>query len=325
MIRAGCLLALIGSAAGSLACGSTSASTAAPRQISFHTGPTSGVYWQIGQALTDIYNATIPEAHVTAHISNELLGASANVDALESGEAELGFARSDIAYTTFRGGSSRNPNPYLHLRALAVVYTNVVHVAVRRGSGITSWRDMRGKRVQISDEASGGGSGSLARLVLEGHGIDVKDIQVVTNPRGAIARLRAGEMDVRIFASAYPVSTITDVGESSDMQLLPLESDAIERVRSRSPFFKPAVIPARTYPGQTADIQTVGIDGLLLCRDSMPESLAYAMTRRLFAAIPDLARALPAARLINVGRAPATPVPLHPGAARYYRERDLFR
>jgi TRAP transporter TAXI family solute receptor len=96
-------------------------------------------------------------------------------------------------------------------------------------------------------------------------------------------------------------------------------------LRTRFPFFKPAVIPKRTYRGQEIDYQTVGIDGLLLCRDTVPESLVYQMTRSLFEALPDLMRDQPAARLINVGRAPATPVPLHPGAARYYRERDLFR
>ena len=104
-----------------------------------------------------------------------------------------------------------------------------------------------------------------------------------------------------------------------------LTPDAVDHLRSAFPFFKPATIPKGTYKGQDDDLITVGIDGLLLCRDDLPEALVYAMTRSLFDALPSLARSQPSARLINVNRAPTTPIPLHPGAARYYRERDLFR
>jgi TRAP transporter TAXI family solute receptor len=143
--------------------------------------------------------------------------------------------------------------------------------------------------------------------------------------RNAITRMRANELDVRIFASAYPLAGIDDVGPSSEIALLSLEPEVIDRLRSKFPFFKPAVIPKGTYKGQTEDIATVGIDGLLLCRDSMPESVVYELTRTLFEALPELSSVESAARMINVVNAPATPVPLHAGAARYYRERDLFR
>ena len=101
--------------------------------------------------------------------------------------------------------------------------------------------------------------------------------------------------------------------------------DAIDRLRSRFSFFKPAVIPKGTYQGQADDLHTVGIDGLLLCRDDLPEEVVYRFTKALLESIPELSRTQDSARLINASNAPATPVPLHPGAARYYRERDLFR
>lgn len=307
-----------------VACGASGASATSPRPVILLTGPSTGAYFPLGSALAEIYNARIPEAHVIAQGTTGPEGAGANAGAIESGQADLAFARSDLAYAAFRNGTARDERPHTHLRALAVLYTNAVHVLVRRASGIENWRDVRGKRVQVSDE-SGGSAGPLARMVLEGHGLQLSDVQIVPSPRNAVARLRAGELDVRISASAYPLTTIEDVGETSKLRLMSIETDAVDRLRSRFPFFKPAVIPKGTYHGQDADYQTVGIDGLLLCRDSMPESQAYEMTRTLFDALPDLTRAQPAARLINVGRAPATPIPLHPGAARYYRERDLFR
>jgi TRAP transporter TAXI family solute receptor len=319
------LLPLIALAASicTISCGTTDASMPAQR-LTFLTGPSTGAYFHLGKALADIYNAKIPEAHVTAQGADGPGGAGANAEAIESGHADVAFSRSDLAYLAFRSGSTRDDQPHGHLRAIAVLYTNAVHVVVRRDSGIRRWADVRGKRVQLGDESAGNG-GTLTRMILEGEDLSLDDVQMVPNPRNAVARLKSGELDVRIFASAYPLGTIDGVGSANGLDLLPIDPEAVDRLRTRFPFFKPAVIPKRTYPGQEIDYQTVGIDGLLLCRDTVPESLVYQMTRSLFEALPDLMRDQPAARLINVGRAPATPVPLHPGAARYYRERDLFR
>jgi uncharacterized protein len=311
-------------ACGAAACGTPTDASTAARPVTLLTGPSSGSYYYLGKALADVYNTKIPQAHVTAVGNDGPGGAGVNASAVEAGEADLGFSRSDLAYLAYRNGSTADPNAHPHLRAMAVVYTNAVHAIVRRGSGIERWSDVRGKRVQMGDE-TGTSSGSLARMVLESVGVSINDVQIVPNPRNALARLRAGEMDVRIFAAGYPLSSLDDVGPGSGVRMMPLDQEAIDRLRSRFPFFKPAVIPKGTYPGQDSDYQTVGVDGLLLCRDTMPEELVYEMTRSLFEALPVLMRDQPAARLINVGRAPATPVPLHPGAARYYRERDLFR
>ena len=311
-------------ALGTAACETATGASVPVRPVTLFTGPSSGAYFYLGKALADVYNKKIPDAHVTAVGNDGPGGAGVNAAAVEMGEADLGFSRSDLAYVAYRNGSASDPNGHPHLRAMAVLYANAVHVIVRRESGISRLADIRGKRVQIGDD-TGTSSGSLARMVLDSAGLSVQDVQIVPNPRNALSRLRAGEMDVRVFASGYPVGSLDDVGPASGVRMLPLDQAAVDRLRSRFPYFKPAVIPKGTYRGQDEDYQTVGIDGLLLCRDTMPEALVYQMTRSLFEALPDLMRDQPAARLINVGRAPATPVPLHPGAARYYRERDLFR
>jgi TRAP transporter TAXI family solute receptor len=294
---------------------------AAPRQILLTTGPSTGAYSPLGKALADVYNAKLSGVHVTAKNTDGPRGAGENAQLLEDGKADLGFSRADIAYQLYRQ-SSEGEQSTSHLRSIAVLYTNAVHVVVRRASGIARGEDMRGHRVQVSDESFG--AGSLARFVLDAYGLKTGDVTIVASPRNAIARLKAGELDVRIFASAYPLAGIDDVGPSSDVALLSLTPEVIDRLRSRYSFFKPAVIPKGTYRGQDADVQTVGIDGLLLCRDTMPEDLVYSFTKTLFSAIPELSPTH-FARLIDASNAPATPVPLHPGAARYYRERDLFR
>jgi TRAP transporter TAXI family solute receptor len=305
-----------------VACGSTKASTRESQTVTFLTGPSGGAYNPLGRSLADIYNAKIPSARVVVRASDGPEGASANAQAVDAGSADLAFSRSDLAYMVYEAGTPLDQPSRSHLRSVAVVYTNALHIVVRRASGIRSGHDFAGHRVQVGDAAT---ADSMVRMILDAYGVADRTTQVRSNSRGALERLRAGDFDVRIFASAYPLASIDDVSDQSDIRLLSIEPDVRDRLRSRFPFFKPAVIPRHTYRGQDEDIQTVGIDGLLLCRDALPESLVYEMTKTLFDALPDLSRSDQAARLINVGRAPSTPVPLHPGAARYYRERDLFR
>jgi len=311
-------VALVGSAG----CRSTKASTPGVQSITFLTGPNGGAYNPLGRSLGDIYNAKIPSARVVVRASDGPEGASANAQAVDSGTADLAFSRSDIAYVVYRSGAAADQPSPSHLRSVAVLYTNALHIVVRRESGIRSGHDFPHHRVQVGEAPA---SDAMVRMLLDAYGVTDQTMQVRSNSRGALERLKAGDFDVRIFASAYPLASIQDVSEESGIRLLSIEPEVRDRLRSRFPFFKPAVIPKNTYHGQDEDIQTVGIDGLLLCRDSLPESLVYEMTKTLFDALPDLTRSDSAARLINVGRAPSTPVPLHPGAARYYRERDLFR
>jgi uncharacterized protein len=301
---------------------SARAAATASRDIKFLTGPSTGAYSPLGAALADLYNAKLPGLHVVAEAANGPQGAGANAPALEAGQADLAFSRADIAFQTFRQATD-GESTASHLRSIAVLYANAVHVVVRRASGITRGEEMRGMRVQVSDDSVA--ASPVARLILEAYGLSLDDVRIDGNPRNAVARLKSGDLDVRIFASAYPLASIEDVGEGSDIRLLSLPPETIERLRSRFSFFKPAVIPKGTYRGQDADVQTVGIDGLLMCRDTMPEEIVYDLTRTLFESIPELSRMQGTARLINASNAPATPVPLHPGAARYYRERDLFR
>lgn len=99
---------------------------------------------------------------------------------------------------------------------------------------------------------------------------------------------------------------------------------AVERARENHPFFLPLTIPPRTYSSQQTPIETVGVDNVLLCRADLDEELVYRLTKAFFEALPDLAATHPSAGLIDADLAPATAIPLHAGAARYYRERELL-
>jgi uncharacterized protein len=127
-----------------------------------------------------------------------------------------------------------------------------------------------------------------------------------------------------VFA-AFPQFPIVDITRTVAVRLIPIERHQIERIQARYPFLKSITIPRSTYGGQPEDVVTVGIDNLLVCREDLPQSLVRDLTQTLFDALPELVTAHVAAIGIDPERGPTTPIPLHPGAAQYYRERELAR
>ena len=140
-----------------------------------------------------------------------------------------------------------------------------------------------------------------------------------------VAQVRNGSVDVGVFVTSYPALGIAERDAFLDLRQIPLESDAITRIRGRYLFYKPIVVPKGTYPHQPGDVDTIGIDTLLICREDLPEELVYQLTKSLFESLPELGQSLKAAELIDVEQGPTTSIPLHAGAARFYRERELKR
>ena len=131
-------------------------------------------------------------------------------------------------------------------------------------------------------------------------------------------------LDAAFVNAGYPAESIaraTAVGA----RLLPVDGAAVNSLRAEYPFFRETFIPAGTYGGQTVAVRTIGVDNLLLCRADLPESLVYDLTKAFFQVLPDLSSERISLRMMDLGNAPTTPVPLHDGAARYYRELELTR
>jgi TRAP transporter TAXI family solute receptor len=106
--------------------------------------------------------------------------------------------------------------------------------------------------------------------------------------------------------------------------LVPIRRREVEQIRAHHPFLRPTSIPAGMY-GNEGEIETVGTDMLLACRNDLPDELVYWVTRTLFESLPDLAASYNLLRQIDLQQISASPIPLHPGAARFYRERELFQ
>lgn len=317
------LRALLGITAASVAltvCG-TAAPVTAPVEVIIATGGTAGVYFPLGNALAQIYNSRV--AGVRA-ISQATVASVFNAEAVERGQAQMAFVQGDVAYFAYRRGTAGLPRPHARLRGMAVLFVNAVQAIVRQDSEIRRVTDFRGRRIGLG--SPGSGTEQAARIIVESHGLDYADVRPGFLSFSEVAeQMQAGQLDGGFIVANYPVSAIIDVNRMVGVRLVPIDRDVINLIRDRYRFFRPIVIPRDTYENQTEDVTTIAVDNLLVCRDDMPEQLVYDLTKTLFESLPLLARTHVAATFIDPEQGPTTSIPLHPGAARYYRERELLQ
>jgi TRAP transporter TAXI family solute receptor len=260
------------------------------------------------RALVARYNRSIPGIQSVLEI---IPGSEYVVNALQDGEAELGFAQADVVYTAYRTGTAGNRTPYEDLRAIAVGQRASVFPVVREAGGVRTLAGLRGKRVGLDPTGSYGEV--YARMVLKAYGLDEGDVTLThLLPDGLAAGIRDGTLDAAMFVGPSPLTIARLIQGTA--------------IRVHFPFMTPTVIAAAALPAGAVDTHTVGVDNVLVCRGDLTEDLVYQLTAGLFAESDRMQQQdLAAPPWIDIERAPATPVPLHPGAARYYRERQILQ
>lgn len=274
---------------------------------------------QIMEPFADFYRARLPD--MAFSLRQGSLGMVANVDYLQSGVGDVTFTQSDIAYTALTKGTELNPTPHTHLRGLAVTWMVALHLVVGPNVDFHSLDDLREKRVGIGP--LGGGTGITAQIILAQSGL-LSDVHLIRLPPTDVASgLVNGTIDAQFITGAYPTDWVTTALTVPGARLVSIQGAGVSNLKANYPFLRPIVIPAGTYQ-QDEEIDTVGVDVLLICRDNLGEETVYRMLTTFFDGIQDLAKKQPSFRSVSLSQAPATPIPLHPGAARFYRERELF-
>lgn len=306
-------------------CTAVSCSTPAPRQDQAPARlvlsiPFSGAWESIGRALAAEYGARLRDVRPEVVMGQSL---EAQVDAMQAGQVDLALEDAETAYLAFSRGTPEAPTPHGGLRAIGVMFSIAVQVAVPASTGITSIEQLKGRRVDVG--AAGGSVDRASRIIFESYGFGFDQIVPVSSGAETLAQFRNGQLDARVFYSAFKHPVIDAISKEVDVRVLPIDRRVLGAIQERHHFLKSTNIPAGTYPHQGADVRTVGMDVLLLCRQDLPEPLAYELTRALFDSVPALQRAHESAGLIDAERGPTAPIPLHPGAARYYREREILK
>lgn len=277
------------------------------------TGGTQGVYFSLGSALAQVWQQQLgmraaPEVLVTA-------GSVDNLRQLTSRTADVAFsqvdAAADILKTLTPGGPTRPC-------ALGRVYDEFVHVVVPRDSPVQRLADLRGLRVSVGAQESG--VYFVAKRLLESSGLAVADLQTAyLGINDSVAAMAAGRIDAFFWTGGVPTGGVDALAAQMPIRLLDL-SGILKEVRTLYPVYAPGTVPARSY-GIEKSITTVLVRNFLLVDASMADDLAHALIKALFEAQSKLVVINPLARSIDLRAAISTqPVPLHPGALRYFRE-----
>jgi hypothetical protein len=235
---------------------------------------------------------------------------------LRRGTIDFSQPTADVAYLAYSGQLEEMPGGFDQLRGMAVLTLNAVHLVAGGHTSVRTIRDLRGLRVSLGPPGSA--IAPIAEQLLKANGINLNDVDSYRLPNPEfVDKLGRRQIDAAFSTFAPPNAGVTTAAKGG-ARLIDIAGPAIEELRTRYPYLKRMVIPRLTYPNQQEPVRTIGVDALLVCRADLDDSVVYKLLDAFFATRPST-------RPPDLERAPATPIPLHPGAARYYRQRELSR
>lgn len=290
--------------------------------INILTGGQSGVYYPMGVALSQIYNKHIPDAKSTAQVTK---ASAENMNLLQADRAELAWALADTVSDAYTGNTEAGfKEPLTKLRGMSATYNNYIQIVANADSGIKTLADLKGKRISVG--AARSGTELNARAVLKAAGLSYDDFSKVEYlPFGeSVELMKNRQLDVTLQSAGLGVSSIRDLATSVQIVVVPIPADVVEKINN--PAYQPASIPGDTYEGMADDTPTVAVPNFLVTSETVPDDLVYQMTKVFYEQLDTLKSTHNAAKTIELANAlKGMPVPVHPGAERYYKEVGLIK
>ena len=290
-------------------------------RLSIATGGTGGVYYPLGGGMANIISKYIPYTDATAEVTTASVD---NCRLVGAGKTELALIMADTGWDAYQGRAQFKEK--VPLRTVAVLYPNNMHIVTLEGKGIEKVTDLKGKRV--STGAPGSGTEVMALRVIEAYGLDptkdmARDKLSVSESAGA---LKDRKIDAFFWVGGLPTAAVTDLGATPGIKMKLLgHADAIPKMRETyGPIYVKGVIPAKTYPGQTVDVPIAVVWNILVCNEKMNGDVAYDILKTFFDHKQELvASHREASNLSLEYQVGGSPIPLHPGAIRYFTEKGL--
>ena len=293
-------------------------------RLSIATGPIGGTYYVYGGGLASVISRHVPNVEATAELTSASVD---NLKFLRMGRADLALVVGTALYEAHSGTESFRELGRVPVRALAVLYVQPLHFVTFAEKEIASLADLRGK--VISTGSPGSGTDEMVPRLLRAAGLD-PDADVRRHrlgPSNAAEALRDGKIDAFFWSAGVPSAAVLDLATSFRERLrLVASADVLPALQQPGtpPLFLHSVIPGGSYPGIANDVATVGVATVLVADASMSEPLAYEITRILFERREELGAVHAEARTLTPAFASSgSPIPFHPGAARYYREHGI--
>ena len=297
---------------------------AAPRADQFVnvlTGGTAGVYYPLGVALAKIYGDNISGVRTSTQATKASVE---NLNLLQGGKGEIAFTLGDSLIDGWKGVEDAGfKAPLDKLRGIAGIYNNYIQVVALKDSGIKTLADLKGKRLSVGAPKSG--TELNARAILGAAGLTYGDLGKVEYLPFAesVELMKNRQLDATLQSAGLGVASIRDLAASVAIEVVAVPAELVEKIGAP---YQATKIPAGTYQGQDADVAAAAVPNFLVTHSGVSDDMAYQMTAQLFAHLDQVTAAHNAAKAIKLENAlSGMPVPLHPGAEKFYREKGLVK
>ena len=307
------------------ALGLAPALTAAPAKaqefINVLTGGTSGVYYPLGVALSEIYGEKIEGARAQVQATKASVE---NLNLLQQGKGEIAFALGDSVKLGWEGDTEAGfPGKLDKLRGIAAIYPNYIQIVASQASGVKTLADLKGKSLSVGAPKSG--TELNARAIFAAAGMSYDDLGRTEYLPFAesVELIKNRQLDATLQSAGLGVASIRDLSTSLPINVVAVPAETVEKIGA--PYIA-VTIPAGTYDGQVEDVATAAVGNMLITHADVSDEIAYQMTKQLFENLDKLTAAHAAAKAIKLdGALTGMPVPLHPGAERYYKEKGMIK
>ena len=290
------------------------------------TGGTGGTYYPLGGMLAQLISnkATVDGKKISA--TAEAAGASVgNAKLLGNKEIESAFVAADILDSAYNGTGQFDKAPIKNLRALGALYPETVQLITRADFNINGVRDLKGK--SVSSGSPGSGQYQLLTDLLKVHGMSRADVKEdLSSFTQAVDKIKDGNLHATLITAGVPTAAVTDFAQSHALKVIALAGPEITELQKQQPYYTRVQLPANTYKGQAAAVDTLAVMAVWVAHDAVPEGVAYEVTKALYENTAIMGQVhvqgknITLATALGVGSAP-----LHPGAAKYFKEKGVLK
>ena len=293
------------------------------RNLTITTGGTGGVYYPLGGGLAALLTKYVPGWQVTSEVTG---GSVDNLKLIGAKKADIGFTMADASLDAAKGEDKFKGAPVEHT-TLAVLYPNIMHVVTVAGSGITKMSDLKGKRV--STGSPGSATEVMAFRVIEAAGLD-KD-KDMTRERLGVAEstnaIKDKKLDAYFWVGGLPTAGVTDLAATPGTKIVMVDhAEVVAKMNAKyGPLYAAGKIPQATYPGMAKDNDIAQVWNILVVPTSMPDDVAYNITKTIFEKTSEWATVHAEANNVKLEsqKEANTPVKFHPGALKYFQEKGV--
>ncbi len=295
--------------------------------VSIGTGGVTGVYYPAGGAICRLVNKNRKQTGIRCSV--ESTGGSVfNINAIRSGELDMGVAQSDWQYHAYNGTSKfKEAGPFKELRSVFSLHAEPATLVVRADSGIKNFQDLKGKRVNIGQP----GSGTVAtyEVIEKALGMKRSDLKLASELKASEMgqALCDNKIDAYFYVVGHPAGLIKETTTTCDAKIADIHGPEIDKLVKDNPYYRYASIPAGMYKGTSDAVKTFGVGATVVSSAKVPEKSVYAVVKAVFENLDDFKKLHPAFKNLKKTEMvkDSLSAPLHAGAKKYYKEAGLIK